>query len=139
MQQLLQFLSEQWLYVAGFIIVLVLLLINELHGAKKSAKKCTSAMVTQLLNKENAQLIDVRDKADFKAGHITGSQNISIADITDNAVKLEKDRPIVVICKLGQRAQSAAMLLKKQGYSNVMVLAGGLTAWRNDGLPVVKK
>ena len=110
-----------------------------MHGLKQGVKKCSPATVTQLINKENAQLIDVRDKAEFKSGHITGSKHIPMTDITDKTIKLEQDKPIVVICKLGQRAQSAAMLLKKQGYQNVMVLAGGVTAWRNDGLPVVKK
>jgi len=138
MQQYFQFLTEQWLLTSAFVVIIILLLANELYAAKKGAKKCTPSVATRLLNQENAQAIDVREKAEFKSGHITGSKNIPLSVLTTKDPNLSHDKPIIVVCRVGQRAQKGALLLKKQGYTKVYVLSGGVTAWRNDGLPLVK-
>lgn len=139
MQQLIEFISSHgWLFTI-FAIIVVLVIMNEVHGAVKGVKKCSAAIVTRLINQENAQLVDVRDKAEFKTGYITGSVNIPMGELALKAPTLDKARPIVVVCKLGQRAQTAAALLKQQGYSNVVVLSGGLAAWRNEGLPLITR
>jgi len=139
MQEYLQFLMANWWLVAIFVVVVTLLIINEAHGSKKGAKKCTSAVATRLINQEHAQVIDVREKAEFKSGHIAGAKNIPVARLTEQDPQLDKDKPIIVVCRLGQRAQTCAAVLQKHGYENVLVLTGGVTAWRNDGLPLVKK
>ena len=139
MQDIISFLMANWWLVAGAVVVAILLVANEAYGAAKGPKKCTSAMATRLINQDHAQVIDVRDKVEFKSGHISGSTNIPLANLTDKDPNLDKNHPIIVVCKMGQRAQTGAMALKKQGYQNVLVLTGGITTWRGDGLPLVKK
>lgn len=139
MQDIIQFATANWWLVAALAVVVILMVANEAYGAKTGPKKCTSAMATRLINQQDAQLIDVRDKAEFKSGHISGSKNIPLTSLADKDPELDKSKPIIVICKMGQRAQTGAMALKKHGYQNVLVLTGGVGSWRADGLPLVKK
>lgn len=139
MHQLIEFISSHWWLFTIFAVILILVIMNEIHGAVKGVKKCSPGSVIRLINIENAQVIDVRGKAEFKTGFITGSINIPMDELALKTPTLDKTRPIVVVCKLGQRAQTAAALLKDQGYSNVVVLNGGLSAWRSEGLPLIIK
>jgi rhodanese-related sulfurtransferase len=95
------------------------------------------AGATQLINREDALVIDVREPGEFGAGHILGAKNVpvgTVASRTDIAKK--KDRPLIVYCDSGARASKAAAALREQGYTRVVSLTGGLGAWQGAGLPV---
>jgi hydroxyacylglutathione hydrolase len=77
-----------------------------------------------------AQVLDVRDAAEFATGHITGSLNIPWHDITGVPEDIDPDRPILVICASGQRAGTAASLLQHFGLEGVVhVIGGGVPTW----------
>ena len=86
-------------------------------------------------------LLDIRAPADFKAGRVIGAKNIPFADLTKRMSELEKhkDKPIVIICKTGQTASSAANMLKKADYTNVHRMSGGMAEWTGQNLPLVRK
>ncbi|HZM34332.1 MAG TPA: rhodanese-like domain-containing protein [Burkholderiales bacterium] len=95
------------------------------------------AGATQLINREDALVIDVREPGEFGAGHILGARNVPLGTVgsrTDIAKK--KDRPLIVYCDSGGRASKAAATLREQGYTRVVSLSGGLGAWQSAGLPV---
>jgi rhodanese-related sulfurtransferase len=138
MQDFLHFVTQNSWLVGLFFLLLILLLVNEAYQWRQSTQKLPPAAVIHLMNQEKAQVIDIRDKNDFKAGHITGAISVSMSEISDKKTIFSEDKPIVVVCKLGQTAQTAASILKKQGYNKVVVLAGGITAWKAEGLPVIK-
>ena len=100
----------------------------------------STAQATTLINREDALMLDVRDAGEFSAGHALGAKNVPLARIDDGANDLakRKDRPLVVYCDGGDRSAKAVATLRKQGFSRVTILSGGIGAWQGAGLPVEK-
>ena len=96
---------------------------------------------TQLINREDALIVDVRDANEFATGHVLGAKNLPLARLEAPGADLakRKDRPVIVYCDgAGQRANKAASALRKQGFTRVVSLSGGIGAWQQAGLPVEK-
>ena len=94
----------------------------------------------ELINREDALLLDVRDAGEYGAGHLLGAKHLPLARIDEGAGELakKKERPLIVYCDSGERSAKAAAALKRQGFTRVTALSGGLDAWRQAGLPVEK-
>lgn len=82
-------------------------------------------------------LLDVRTEKEWEAAHIDGAHHIHGGLLEDRFAEVPKDRPVAVICGSGYRGSIAASFLKREGYQDVSNVLGGMTAWRNSGLPVV--
>ena len=110
------------------------------NETRRGGRSVTAQQLVDLVNKENALVIDVRDKKEFDAGHIVDALNIPFATLDSRVKELRKhrERPIVVACKMGQHSGTAGTILRKHGFENVSRLTGGVTEWRNQSLPVVK-
>jgi rhodanese-related sulfurtransferase len=95
---------------------------------------------THLINREDALVIDVREPGEFTAGHVLGAKNLPLARLEAAGAELpkRKDRPVIVYCETGERSGRAAATLRKQGFSRVLNLSGGIGAWRQAGLPLEK-
>ena len=93
-----------------------------------------------LINRANAVVLDVRDDAEFASGHITDAKHIPLAqlDARIGEIRKFKDKPILVYCQSGVRSSKACDILRKQEFSKVHNLQGGLAAWIQAKLPVVK-
>lgn len=130
------FVSQEWLLVS---VLVVLIYIYAWRERVKSGQPIPAHEVTRLLNSEAAVLLDVRDTAEFKAGHIAGAINIPYAKINSDMAQLDKykDKVIVVADKLGQHAGVVGRSLGKQGFT-VRRLAGGIAEWQGQSLPLVK-
>lgn len=92
------------------------------------------------LKSDNIYLIDVRDSESYTDGHIAGAKNLDVTsnDFLEKAEKeLPRDKTIAVYCGLGIHSAMAADKLTAAGYK-VLNLAGGIKAWKEAGLPVVK-
>ncbi len=99
-----------------------------------------ASMATQLINREDALVVDVRDPGEYGAGHILGAKNWPLDHIDErggDAAK-RKDKPLIVYCDTGDRTPKAAAALRKLGFTRVVNLSGGLLAWQQAGLPVEK-
>jgi len=137
--QLFEFVQNHPLLVAAFAAVLTAWLIYELRSANTGG--VTASEATTLINREDAVIVDIRDKNDFKAGHIAGARNIPQSSIDSRINELDKFKstPIIVVCKHGQSAGAVHAKLVKAGFERVLKLKGGMTQWQADSLPVVKK
>ena len=137
MEQLFAFISNHPYLVGAFVVLLALFIRNEMSrgGATVSAQQ-----LVQMVNNEGAIVVDVRDKAEFEAGHIVDAINIPYTNLESRIDELNKhkDKPIVVACKMGQHSGAAGTLLRKNGFTNVSRLRGGIADWRGQSLPVVK-
>lgn len=93
-----------------------------------------------LINRNNALVLDVRDDAEFAAGHIADAKHIPLANLEARLPELQKfkDKDIVVHCQGGVRSAKACDILRKHTFAKVHNLEGGLTAWEKSKLPVVK-
>lgn len=90
---------------------------------------------TELINHKNAQIVDLRDPADFKKECIARSVNIPADRIQNKLGKLDKTRPVLLVDDDGRRSRMASPLLRGTGFKEVFILAGGLNAWRTAKLP----
>ena len=71
------------------------------------------------LLQNGAQIIDVRTKAEYQQGHVKGSINIPLNDLSSHYSKLKKDKPIITCCASGMRSASAKSMLESNGFTNV--------------------
>lgn len=94
----------------------------------------------QLINRRDAVVIDVRDASEYAAGHVTNARHIPEGELAGRVKELEKfkARPIIVACRGGTRAASAAALLRKHGFAEAFALRGGIAAWQQAGMPLEK-
>ncbi|GEN23849.1 rhodanese-like domain-containing protein [Halomonas cupida] len=137
--QLFEFVQNHPVLVAAFAAVLTAWLIYELRNA--NAGGVTTSEATQLVNREDAVVLDIRDKNDFKAGHIAGARNIPQSNLDSRMAELDKFKstPIIVVCKHGQSSGAVQAKLKKAGFERALKMRGGMTQWQADSLPIVKK
>jgi rhodanese-related sulfurtransferase len=99
------------------------------------------SQATQLINREDALMLDVRDTGDYGAGHILGARNLPLTRLEGGdagELAKRKDKPLIVYDDGGERATKAAAALRKLGFGRVVNLTGGLGAWKQAGLPVEK-
>jgi rhodanese-related sulfurtransferase len=66
-----------------------------------------------------AILLDVRTEEEYERGHVEGSVNIPLHELSDNLSKLKKDKTIIAICESGIRSRDAAGLLASKGFDSV--------------------
>lgn len=76
----------------------------------------------------DAVVLDVREPMEWARGTLEGSQKIQLATLPSALGSLDTNKPILVVCRSGNRSQHAAKFLKAQGFENVANLTGGLRA-----------
>jgi len=87
-------------------------------------------------NGEDFQLIDVREDFEYETSNI-GGLLIPLGGILIETDKIEKDKPVVVMCRSGKRSAAAIMQLEAQGFTNLSNLQGGILAWAAEIDPTI--
>ena len=125
----------------AFLVVLGMLVWTLIQGAGRGVKKLSPTDATQLINREDAVVLDVRTDGEFNQGHIVNALHIPQKFVPEQLGKLEKyrSRPIITTCRTGQQAATAGNTLRKHGFERVYNLQGGLLAWEGANLPLTKK
>lgn len=91
-----------------------------------------------LQSREDVVLFDVREPAEYDAGHIAGAKLIPLGQVSSRMAEIPKDKTVILTCRSGNRSGQAADFLRQQGWSNVHNMAGGIVAWQQAGLPIEK-
>lgn len=92
---------------------------------------------TQLDHKETLLLLDVRSAEEYaNDGHVAGSVLIPLPELERRLRDLPTDRPIVCICRSGNRSATACDLLTRQGFKQLRNVQGGMIAWGQAGYPI---
>ena len=138
MEQLIEFAGNHAMLVAALFVVLALLSYSLILGRKNSVDP---VMATQLINREDAIVIDVRPMADFHKGHIVNAISAPLNGFKNQIKSFEKHKhkPIIVGCRSGNQSQAACRDLRKAGFEKVYNLRGGLHAWEAHNLPISSK
>ncbi|MGK2946074.1 MAG: rhodanese-like domain-containing protein [Candidatus Malihini olakiniferum] len=141
MQEIMSFLSRHPImsisWIALSVAVIVMIVENKLSKVKEIA--CDEAI--QLINKEEAVVVDLRNRDDFRHGHIANAINLLSNDIKNGSLgelKQYKTRPVIVICVNGMSSRESAGHLLKVGFGRVFVLKDGLSGWSGNNLPLVQ-
>jgi rhodanese-related sulfurtransferase len=137
MDQVFEFVVNHPFLFGAFAVLLVIFIRNE---TQRGGRSVSAQELVNLVNRQDAVVVDVRDKKEFEQGHIPHAVNIPYASLDSRISELSdyKEKPIVLACKMGQHAGPAGTALRKQGFVNVSRLSGGIAEWRNQNLPVVK-
>ena len=141
MDQLIEFASNNIILAGIWVALVAMLIFSYITTLTSSVKELSTHEATLLINKNDAIVLDTRAVKEFKAGHILGARQIKPEDLrAKNFSKLEncKDKPIIVVCAMGNQARGTANAMLKAGFTNVNVLKGGMSAWQSASLPVSK-
>ena len=140
LHRLPEFLGNHFYLTLAFVGVFVALLVGEAQRFMRGYTALTPAGLTQLINRENALLIDVSSVQDFEKGHIPGAKHVAMSqfDPENKELAKAKDLPVAIYCRNGQASGQAAQRLMKAGFSRVYWLDGGLASWTEAQLPLAK-
>jgi len=132
----IEFLGQQWMLTSGIIVCFIVLMKYE---SKKGGESLSPQQMINMVNQQRAVVVDLRDKSEFSVGHIVDAINIPSASVASRMSELEqyRDRPIVIVCKMGQHSGAAGKLLTAGGFEQIYRLDGGMMEWKNMQLPVV--
>ena len=132
----LEFAAQQWVLMAALVAVIGMLFV---HESRKAGPSLSPQQAINLVNKGGGVFVDVRDAAAFKKAHIVDAVHIPLSKLTEQKSQLEhyRDKPIILVCNMGQQAGSAGKQLKADGFSEVYKMAGGMIEWSNLQLPTV--
>ena len=132
----MDFVLQNWYLFAAAIASGMLLLMPKLQQGGGPGR-VSAADAVHLINREKGVLIDVSEPDEYAAAHAVGAKNAPLATLeTSRELPKNKSLPLVIVCPTGNRAPRALAVLKKLGYENARVLAGGLAAWRAANLPI---
>ena len=108
---------------------------------QRGIKEIDTRVAIQLINQQEAVILDVRDDSEFAAGHLPNSKHIPSEKIEERWVELQKfkEKPIVMIYRSGIRSNHPSLILKKNGFVQVFNLMGGTDTWKRANLPIVKR
>ena len=137
MDRFFEFIGNHPILVSAFVFFLIALIVTE---RRKGGQSVTTQELVRMTNHESAVLVDLRDRSEFSRGHITGAINVPYSTFSQRIEELQKhrDKPVILICKIGQHSSAAGSQLIKNGFQDVRRLSGGMTEWTGSNLPVVK-
>ena len=140
LEQLPDFLRDNLILSLAFVGITAALIVNELSRFTRGYKALTPALLTQMINRENALVVDVSPLNDFEKGHIVGSKNVVMSQFDPENKQLAKARelPVALVCRNGMTSGQAAKRLVKAGFQKVYWLDGGVGAWQSADLPLAR-
>lgn len=133
---LIEFLGEQWLLALALATTLIMLF---LHESRKAGPAASPQQAINLVNSEGGVFLDIRDAKDYKAGHIVDAKHIPLTQLATRMSELDKfkDKPVIVVCRMGQSASGATKQLRANGFDRAQKMTGGMMEWSTLKLPVV--
>ncbi len=134
----MKFILDNWMLISVALASGGMLLWPLLQGATQGG--LTTTLAVQLINREKAVVVDVCENEEFAAGHVGGAKHIALNQLEERLPQLVKNKtlPLILVCQTGARSGRALAIAKKLGYEKAQSLAGGLSAWKRDNLPVEK-
>lgn len=103
-------------------------------GGSSSVKNASVNETIEVLKNKNVQFIDVRSAGEYKSGHAKKAVNFPLDRLENLLTKLDKNKPVYVICQSGMRSMRGALMLEQAGFTEVYNVSGGTSAWISWGL-----
>ena len=140
MLPIMQFIQNNWPLILVMLISGGMLLWPLVGRRFSKVGEVGALQATQLINRQNALMLDLREAKDFEGGHVPNAMNIPLSQLIVRAGELSKltSRPLIAYCDRGNRSRAAGSALSKLGFAEVYTLHGGVHAWTAAGLPVTR-
>ena len=141
LESLVAFAGRHYILSALFVLCLVMLIYTQIRIMLSPVKAISSGKATDLINNANAVLVDLRTDKEFAAGHITGAVNLPVKLVNEGnfgAIDRYRNVPLVIVDQSGVSSFDAARTIRKAGFPEVYALAGGIGAWTDERMPLVK-
>lgn len=139
MDQYIEFASNHWMLVVAFLTVTYFLIQDIVESSLRKYQTISPLLTVAKLNSGNPVIVDVREAAEFKKGHIADAIHIPVGSLESQIKKIElyKKDDVIVVCHTGTRSADACSTLVKQGFEKVYMLTGGMQSWEENKLPIV--
>lgn len=136
----MSFVQNNWMLILVLVISGAMLVWPLFQRRFSPVKEVGNLEATQLVNREDALLLDVRETREFEGGRLPNAVHIPLSQLEGRAGELAKQikRPVIVYCMSGNRSRSTGSALTRAGFTQVYSLQGGYRAWKDAGLPVEK-
>lgn len=139
MDRLLDYFTNHPLLAGAAVVMATLVLAYEIRRRGEHSAAVAPNQAIRMMN-GGAVLVDLRSTNQFKDGHIAGARNVPGDQLASDAKALEKlaGKTLILYCDSGTTTAAAQRTLAAAGVKDVFSLRGGLAAWRQENLPVVK-
>ena len=134
MERYLEFILNHYILSLAMAVVTFLLIQEFADTVFKKFKYISPTLAVLKMNQENVVILDVRESTEFIQGHIEHALNVPLSKLKEEAGALQtyKNNTVLIACQTGTRAAAAGKILTKMGIENVMILTGGMNAWRDE-------
>ena len=137
MNEYLEFAMRHPVMMGAVSAVIVMILVTEVRRTMRRYQEVTVTQAVQLINREDAILLDVREDAEHKDSALPNAQHIALSQLPSRVEEVEKlKQPVITYCRTGVQSHRACRLLSRQGIVPIYNLKGGLTAWQTAGMPM---
>ena len=129
-------------YLVGiFIALFVITAAFEIQKLTKPYSDIDPNETVRLINREGATLLDLREDHETGSGTIQNAKHLPVSALQQRLAEISslKNTPLIAFCANGIRAPAACRLLRKNGFSRIYNLKGGITSWQQANMPLVKK
>jgi len=136
----LSFIENNWWLILVMVVSGGMLLWPLIQHRFSPMREIGALQATQLINRKNALMLDVRDAKEYEDGRVPNAVHLPVSQLAGRGTELKNfmSRPVVAYCDRGNRSRAAAATLTKLGFAEVYTLRGGLRAWTEAGLPLEK-
>ena len=128
-----------WGWAILVVIVLAIIGAIVLQPSKPAAMvypaEITAAQAAEKRS-QGAFILDVREPSEWTQVHIPGAVLIPLGALPDRLNEVPKDKEVIVVCHSGNRSAKGRDILRAAGFNRVTSMAGGMTAWQAQGLPI---
>nr|WP_314266231.1 rhodanese-like domain-containing protein [uncultured Moellerella sp.] len=141
MQEIMQFINQNMMLSLVWIALFVAVVVLTVKGMFSKSKVISRGQAIFSINKEDAVVVDLRSRDDFRKGHITDSINLTPSEIKDNnlgELEKHKQKPIIVVSANGMDASKPAEHLVQHGFEKVFILKEGISGWAGENLPLAR-
>lgn len=137
MQRFLEFFQHHPILLGVAALVILALIVDEVLRRMRKYREVGAAEAVLLINK-GTPVVDLRAPAEFSAGHIINARNLPLGELDSRIGELEKfkGQPLILCCKEGSDAGTAAARLAKLGFGPISALKGGIAAWQREQFPL---
>ncbi|NMB87985.1 MAG: rhodanese-like domain-containing protein [Chloroflexi bacterium] len=133
--------QKTWLWAALAVVLvaaagLIVALSQPSTQAQGSLPDQVSVAQAADLRDQGAFILDVRQPEEWQQVHIPGATLIPLGELPDRLDEVPQDQEVVVVCRSGNRSAQGRDILRSAGFEQVTSMAGGVTQWQAQGLPV---